>query len=202
MTDVTLYGAGGSTYVRTCMIALAEKGVAYDHDPAMPQTPEQKARHPWGKIPAFAHRDVSLFETSAICRYIDAAFPGPSLQPSDVAARAVMEQWISVHNAYFYPAAAVGIVIQRVVVPQADEALVAASVPKAAHALAAFDAALAKTPYFAGDAPTIADHLVLPVANYLAAVAEGAALFAPVGHVRDWQARMNARPAAAVAKVG
>ncbi|MBM3559392.1 MAG: glutathione S-transferase family protein [Alphaproteobacteria bacterium] len=201
MTDVKLFGAGASPYVRTCMIALAVKGVAFDHDQAMPQSPKQKARHPWGKIPAFAHRDVTLFETSAICRYVDAAFAGPALQPSDIAARAVMEQWISGYNAYFYQPAVMGIVIQRVVLPQADEAQVAASVPKAAHALAAFDAALARTPYFASGAPSIADYLVLPLANYLAVVPEGPALFAPVGHVRAWQARMNARPSAAAAKV-
>lgn len=201
MTDVRLFGAGASPYVRTCMIALAEKGVAYDHENTMPQSPEQNARHPWGKIPAFAHRDVSLFETSAICRYVDAAFAGPALQPSDTAGRAVMEQWISAYNAYFYQPAAMGIVIQRVVLPQADEAQVAASVPRTAHALGAFDAALARTPYFAGGAPSIADYLLLPLANYLAVVPEGPALFAPVGHVRAWQVRMNARPSAAAAKV-
>lgn len=202
MTDVKLYGAGLSPYVRTCMIALAEKGVTYDHENTMPQTPEQKERHPWGKIPAFAHGKVALFETSAICRYIDASFAGPALQPAGAAERAVMEQWISAFNAYFYPAAIGGIVIERFVRPAADEALVAASLPKAAHALAAFDSALGRTPYLAGAAPTIADFLLLPAANYLAVVPEGAALFAPVGHVRDWQTRMNARPASAVARAG
>ena len=58
--------------------------------------------HPFGKIPAMRHGDVTLFETSAIARYIDETFPGPRLQPADPRERAVMNQWISACNHYFY----------------------------------------------------------------------------------------------------
>ena len=55
MSEVILHGVAPSSYVRTCRLALDEKGVAYTLDPAMPQTPEQLAHHPWGKIPALTH---------------------------------------------------------------------------------------------------------------------------------------------------
>jgi glutathione S-transferase len=95
MSEVILHGVAPSSYVRTCRMALDEKGVAYTHDPVMPQTPEQLARHPWGKIPALSHGGVTLFESLAITRYVDEAFEGPALQPADPADRAQMDQWIS-----------------------------------------------------------------------------------------------------------
>ena len=77
MSEVILHGNDRSSYTRTCRMALDEKGVAYTHDPAMPQTPEQLARHPWGKIPALTHGDLTLFESLAITRYVDEVFDGP-----------------------------------------------------------------------------------------------------------------------------
>ena len=47
MSEVILHGVSPSSYVRTCRMALDEKGVAYTQDPVMPQSPEQLARHPW-----------------------------------------------------------------------------------------------------------------------------------------------------------
>ena len=46
MSEVILHGVSPSSYVRTCRMALDEKGVAYTQDPVMPQSPEQVARHP------------------------------------------------------------------------------------------------------------------------------------------------------------
>jgi glutathione S-transferase len=103
MAELILHGAPRSNLVRTCLIALAEKGVEFTHDPARPQTPEQLARHPWGKLPALTHGAVTLYETVAVTRYIDEAFDGPALQPADPAGRARMSQWISVYSAYFDP---------------------------------------------------------------------------------------------------
>jgi glutathione S-transferase len=48
------------------------------------------ARHRFGKIPAFEHAGFRLYETGAITRYVDEAFPGPRLQPDDPRDRARM----------------------------------------------------------------------------------------------------------------
>ncbi|MCG8422049.1 MAG: glutathione S-transferase family protein [Proteobacteria bacterium] len=53
-------------------------------------------------MPATRHGDVQLYETSAIVRYIDEVFDGPSLLPATATERAVMEQWVSVLNCYVY----------------------------------------------------------------------------------------------------
>ena len=87
MTQPTVHGPGFSTYVRSVRIALEEKGVPYQLNEfnffeGMPA--EQLQRHPFGKVPAFEHDDFMLYETFAICRYIDEAFDGPRLQPEDL----------------------------------------------------------------------------------------------------------------------
>ena len=77
---VKLYGAAWSVYVRIVRLALEEKQVRYDlvevdvfAETGVPQ--EHLTRHPFGRIPAFEHGDFQLYETGAIVRYIDDAFP-------------------------------------------------------------------------------------------------------------------------------
>ncbi len=199
MSEVILHGVAPSSYVRTCRMALDEKGVAYTHDQVMPQTPEQLAHHPWGKIPAMTHGDVSLFESLAITGYVDAAFDGPPLQPADPADRARMNQWISAFIDYMYAPIVRNIIIQRVVVETPDEAIIAAAVPGAGFCIGLLDDQLASTPYLAGSAMSLADLFVLPAINYLAMVPEGGPLLETAGNVTDWAARMAARDSAKIA---
>ena len=77
-----IYGPAYSTYARTVRLALEEKGVDYDLVEVdllagATKAPEHLARHPFGKVPAFEHDGFELYETDAIMRYVDAAFPGP-----------------------------------------------------------------------------------------------------------------------------
>jgi len=44
MSKVIIHATPVSTYGRTCTMALVEKGVPYELDPAEPQSPEQIAR--------------------------------------------------------------------------------------------------------------------------------------------------------------
>ena len=180
-------------------MALDEKGVAYTHEPAMPQSPEQLARHPWGKIPSMTHGDVALFESLAITRYIDEAFEGPALQPADAADRARMDQWISAFIDYMYAPIVRNIIIQRVVVETPDEAVIAAAVPDAAKSIGLLNDQLAATPYLAGSTMSLADLFVLPAINYVAMVPEGGPLLEPAGNVTDWAARMQSRDSAQIA---
>ena len=86
MTKPQLFGADYSVYVRIVRLALAEKGVGYDLVPvdvfAADGVPAWYLElHPFGRIPAFEHDGLRLFETAAITRYVDEAFAGPPLQP-------------------------------------------------------------------------------------------------------------------------
>ena len=77
-----LHGPGYSTYVRTARLAFEEKGVDYDldHFDFMDGFPDEHlARHPFGRVPTLTHGDFALYETVAICRYVDEGFDGPPL---------------------------------------------------------------------------------------------------------------------------
>ena len=199
MSKITLHGFPASTYLRTCRMAAIEKGIGHEIDPTTPQSPEQLAMHPWGKLPAMTHGDLKLYETLAISRYIDEAFEGPALQPADVAERAKMNQWISVFSDYTYRPT-VDIVLQRLIVPSRggtpDEAFIAECVPKAEKALGVLDQALADSSYFVGDTLTLADLYVIPLINYLPMTPEGKDLLAKTGNLARWQQSMEARDSA------
>lgn len=197
MGDVILHGFAPSTYVRTCRMALHEKEVAYQLNSAMPQSDEQLARQPWGKVPALTHGDVELYETLVITRYIDEAFSGSTLQPDDVVERARMCQWMSVMMAYLYRPLIRDIVIQRLVVPSQggspDEAVIVAAIPEVEKVLAIYDQALSEASYLAGNTLSLADLYLLPLINYLALTPEAEGLLGKTDHLTRWQQEMEAR---------
>ena len=199
MATLVIHGTPLSTYVRTCRMACMEKGVPYELDPLAPQSAEQKAMQPWGSVPAMTHGNIRMYESLAICNYIDHAFDGPPLQPVDPLANARCAQWTSVFIQYLYRPA-IDIVLQRLVVPaqggEPDEALVASSVPKSDKALDALDGALDGEVHFAGDEASLADYMVLPVLHYLKMTAEGEILLAPRANLARWQAAIDERESA------
>ena len=104
--SLVLHGFRYSVYVRIARIALAEKGLTYEHveiDPFATDVPiEYLTLHPFKRVPVLVDGDFALYETEAITRYIDEAFPGPALQPSEPRQRARMAQIISIIDSYGY----------------------------------------------------------------------------------------------------
>ena len=80
--------------------------MAYERVEVNPFAPEVPASylalHPFGRVPALVHDGFALYETGAIIRYIDRAFPGPALQPTEPRALARMDQMIGIVDAYAY----------------------------------------------------------------------------------------------------
>src|SRR5204863_4873998 len=81
-----IYGADYSTYVRTVRLTFEEKPAEYrlEHVHFLggeAQRPSHLRRQPFGKVPAFEHDGLTLYETDAIIRYVDQVFPGRRLQP-------------------------------------------------------------------------------------------------------------------------
>src|ERR1700749_1813600 len=72
----TLYGAPVSPFVRKTMVALAEKDIAYEHDPVLPAVaPTEfkrvgKESSPFGRIPAYRDGDLTLADSSVIIAYL------------------------------------------------------------------------------------------------------------------------------------
>jgi glutathione S-transferase len=195
---VTLYGFPRSVYVIVARFALAAKGVPYAfHDTETEMYSETHlARHPFGRVPVLQHGEFQVYETSAIAIYIDEAFPGPALQPSDPRRRAKMHQWISSLSAYFYRYMVYYLNHERVVYPDLgiapDEAVVAAALPEVERALTVMERELASGPGFLADAaPTLADYFLLPTITSLTLTPEGRPLLERFPAINGWRAAMG-----------
>jgi len=195
--NVALLGDPRSTYVRTVRMGLAEKGIKYTLQKAMPQTPEILAIHPWGKMPAFRDGDLQVFETSAILRYVDEAFPGPSLLPGNIRDRARCEQWVSAINAYCYDAMVRRYLLQYVLPKGADgkpdRGVIDSALKDVAKQLAIFDAAYGERNFLAGANVSLADLFLAPIVAYIEGMPEGKDLMQAAPNVARAQAAMRER---------
>ena len=201
-----IYGPHYSTYVRTVRLLCEEKGAPYelvevDIFKGEHQSDEHLRRHPFGKVPAFAHDGVELYETSAITRYLDAVLPGTGFTPADPAGAARMQQIVAMLDSYGYPAMVTAVVIQRMIVPMtggtADEAVVRDAVPKAALVMDELERMLDGHPWLVGDSLSLADLHLMPIMAYFSHTPEGQQLLDSHAGVKRWWAAASSRPSMA-----
>ena len=81
----TLHGVGLSPFVRKVRVALAEKGIEYEHVPVVPfgQPEEYFKISPLGKIPCLTDGGWALPDSSCIIAYLERVQPDPALYPAD-----------------------------------------------------------------------------------------------------------------------
>jgi glutathione S-transferase len=204
-----VFGAAYSVYVRIVRLALAEKQVAYRLNeidifaPGAPP-PEHRLRHPFGRIPAFEHDGFQLYETMAIVRYIDEAFPDAPLQPTSPRARARVNQITAILDAYAYRPLVWGIYMERVDAPRSgrtpDEKAIAAAIPQARCCLDELARLMGAAPFLGGDALSLADLHAAPMFAYFLAAAEGVTLMAEQPTLNAWWLRMAERPAMTITR--
>jgi glutathione S-transferase len=200
---VTLYGLERSVYTRIARLALEEKGVSYTLHEVEIFGPsgvpvEHRARHPFGRIPAFEHGAFRLYETAAITRYVDEAFAGPPLQPREPQRRARLSQLLGVLDAYAYRPMVWGVFVERVRVPasgrSSDEGKVAAALLEAELCLNALEALIECRPYLLGPELTLADLHAFPLLKYFALAPEGEACLRGHAALMQWFEAMQMRP--------
>jgi len=203
MTKLKIYGAAASSFVRTARMACVEKGIGYelksvgDMSLAAMKEPEHLVRHPFGRIPTMDHEGFALFETAAICRYIDEAFDGPALQPSDVKERAVMTQWVSALSDYVIPSC-IGGLARHYAFPSGpdgkpDMAAIEANKPNVIAHIDIIEKALEGKTSLTGDQVTLADLFLLPVFFYVGNVPDGMSFFEGKENIGRWWQTMTAR---------
>jgi len=169
--DPILYGADYSVYVRIARMALVEKGVPYRLEAVDVFAPDglpawYRQKHPFGRIPAFEHGGIVLIETTAISRYIDEAFTGPSLQPRDAIARARMNEVIGLLDSYAYKPMVWDIAVELLEMSKPDMAKVEQAVQTARVVLEELDQRAMQADWLAGDALTLADLHAAPIISY------------------------------------
>ena len=90
-------------------LALAEKGVDFtarvlDRDAGDLLTPEYLKLNPNAVVPTLVHDGAVIIESSIIITYVDDAFSGPALSPSDPLSKARMLIWMKNADEKYLPA--------------------------------------------------------------------------------------------------
>ena len=198
MAKPEIIGSLRSTYTRVVCLVCEEKGIDYTLSETPLRAAELFAIHPLGKMPVLRHGDLTLFESKAIATYLDGAFPGPRLIPTEPRPAALLEQWVSFVNtavdrtvirtylfAYIAPKTADG---------SPDRATIAAVLPELRQQVAVLDKAVAATGHLVGTELTFADLNLLPLLHRLGQAPEGAEALAGATHLSAYYARHAARP--------
>jgi glutathione S-transferase len=198
---VELHGYQYSVYSWIARLALAEKGADYhwvEVNPFAPDVPESYlALHPFKRVPALVHDGFEIYETGAITRYIDEAFPGPRLQPTDPRHRARANQFLSIIDSYVYWPLVRQVFSHAVFRPRLGRPSDAAEMQKglaaAPDVLAALERLAADAEYLCGAEISLADIHLAPMIGYFALAEEGEALLKRHRKLSHWWATMSAR---------
>ncbi|SIS94630.1 glutathione S-transferase family protein [Neptunomonas antarctica] len=204
--QVQIFGASFSTLVRSVMLCCEEKGVTYhigmeiDGQEIKRKGVDHLALHPFGKMPVLAHGAHRLFETGPICRYIDACFEGPALQPSDLYQRALVDQWSQAISCYV-DHTLVRQYLLEFAFPKGDKGevrldKVAEAEPEVISMLTLLEKQLGEQIFICGTDYSMADALLTPMLDYLAALPHADRLLPPDSLLTSYITRMRQRPSA------
>lgn len=204
MTDVTIIGVDLSPFVWAVRMCAAEKGVDYAFEGSVQPGETALAQgHPLGKIPLFKHGDFMLCETQAIMRYIDKAFDGPALFPTDVEAAARTDQWLSMLQDMLGSHTFRGLIFEwshaTMGGGEPNQSLVDHTLPMAERILAVMNARLAAGPYLSSDTFGPADIYAYPLISSLRGLPGGKALTEDLPALRNWHKRIRTGRASAAA---
>ncbi|MEO7109510.1 MAG: glutathione S-transferase N-terminal domain-containing protein, partial [Polyangiaceae bacterium] len=102
-----VYGNAMSTCTRKVLMTLAELDAKAEFQSIDLGASEHKkephlSRQPFGQIPVLDDDGFQLFESRAICRYLNEKTDG-KLISKDIKVRALMEEWISIETSNFTP---------------------------------------------------------------------------------------------------
>jgi glutathione S-transferase len=197
-----LHGYRYSVYLRIVAMALIEKDLSWTHvkiDPFAETIPETYlALNPFGRVPTLVHDGFVLYETTAITRYVDEAFSGPSLQPTEPKDCARMNQIIAIADSYGYWPMVRQVFSHRVFRPAegraGDEAVIAEGIEKSARVLAALDDLAAGGPFLVGDALSLADLHLGAMTAYFTMAEEGRSEFRRHAKLAEWWAVFSTWP--------
>ena len=192
-----------SNYHNKVLIALLEKGVAYEEDCTI--KPSQKAEYlalsPMGKVPYLEVGGTRLSESAVILEYLEDAYPQKPLLPKDPLARAKVRELVTVIELHLelvarrlYSGVFFGGTVSDGTKKSVEQDL--AKGIRALQALAKFD------PFIAGKDLTLADCAAavhLPLVSLSTKLAYGRDFLEGIAQVKPYLKMLGERPS--VAKV-
>ena len=191
-----IFGDPLSTNTRKVLTTLSELGTPYELVTVSFARGEHKhdahlARQPFGQMPALEDEGFVLYETHAMCRYLSAR-AGGALMPSELRARAIVDQWMSIESATFSVYAMKFIYHHLLHVEQEASVM--------AHAAAGLDKALgilakelSAKPYIGTEAFTLADICYMPYFEY-AMRTPAEAHISKYPSLLSWWSKVSERP--------
>ncbi len=193
---LTIYGHPMSTCTRKVLMTLNENEAPFKLSVVDFATGQHKQEthlkhQPFGRIPAIDDNGFEMFESRAICRYIDQT-THHKLVPSDPKAQAKMEQWVSIETSEFTPHA-MKFVYKHIFKRDVDDATIEAATKGLEACCTVLDKQLAETPYLGGKDITLADVCFMPYVEY-AINTPAKAIFEKHPHFMAWWKRASERP--------
>lgn len=200
--DLRLYGYEHSVYTRVIRLVLAEKNVSHHFEHIDPFDPDRSkaclARHPFGRVPTLSHGGFALYETSAIQRYLDIAFPQRPLTPACAKSIGRMQQVVSIIDAYGYWPMVRQVFAHRVFRSweglDADENQITEGLGKAKPVLAALNQIAKEGRVLDGVEETLADCHLAPMIAAFTAAPEGAEMLTGYPALANWWSVWALRP--------
>ena len=191
-----IYGDPLSTNTRKVLTTLAELELQYDlvHVDFARGQHKQLAhlqRQPFGQLPALDDEGFVLYETQAMCRYLDARAGSP-LMPRDLRARARVDQWMSIEAANF-SCHLMKFVYHYLLKIEQDAGALSHAGESLEKALGVLAQQLSAEPFVAGEAFTLADICFMPYFEY-GSLTPAAALLAKHASVLAWWNKVRERP--------
>ncbi|HHH0459094.1 TPA: glutathione S-transferase family protein [Yersinia enterocolitica] len=164
LQQLTLISHPLCPFVQRVAILLAEKGISFERiNIDLVDKPDWfLALSPTGKVPLLrVHQDdveVVLFESIAICEYVEEAYPSPSLHPQNMLARASHRAWIEFASSMLTDAWGY--------LNASDKETATAKRTLFRNKLECFEVEIADGPYFAGSHFSMVDAVVAPIYRY------------------------------------
>jgi glutathione S-transferase len=190
-----------SNYFNKVRIAMLEKGVPFELDPACKPSQEDAflARSPMGKVP-FMEMDggAQLSESQVICEYLEDVYPQKPLYPRDPLERARVRELITIMELHME------LVARRLYPPAffgrgpASEELKRAVEKELAKGVRAFRMRAKFDPYVAGAELTLADcaaFVHLPLVSLSTKVIYGQDILESMPQIKGYLKMIGERPA-------
>ncbi|MEO8800160.1 MAG: glutathione binding-like protein [Polyangiaceae bacterium] len=194
---VKIYGNPFSTCTRKVLMTLNENATPFEMTVVDLQGDQKKepniSRQPFGHVPALEDDGFEMYESRAMCRYLNEKENG-HLVPKDLQKRAKMEQWIATETSEYTTHALKLIYEYTFKRPQPPDVIAAAksAVTKVCDVM---EKQLAKTPFLVGDELTLADVCFMPYFEYTMASPVKDEIYSKYPHIMAWWQKASARPA-------
>jgi glutathione S-transferase len=193
---IKLYGSPVSTCTRKVLMTLAETSTPYvmnviDFAKGEHKKEPHTLRQPFGRIPAIDDDGFEMFESRAIARYLAEKAKSP-LVPTELKARAKMEQWLSIETSEL-SAHMMKFVYEHTFKRKQEQAVLDTAAAALKTTLRVMNDQLGKTPFISGEAFTIADISNMPYFEYVMA-SPAKEIVTPHERVVAWWEKIRARP--------